>query len=92
MDQASPELVGRCVNQRFTEPELAVAYREALAVVMVADSRGLREAAAEAALRVQVDQPHQLVSLLHRSSPDLLGWSLLAAARVLAARRQGSTS
>ncbi|QNI83988.1 hypothetical protein SynPROS71_00149 [Synechococcus sp. PROS-7-1] len=138
LEQASPELVGRCVDVHFTEPELALAYRQALAVVVpsrvegfglpaleaaaaggvviVADSRGLREAAAEAALRVQVDQPHQLVSLLQalldpstrswlkqrlqprsrrrlqRSSPDLLGLSLLAAARALAARRQGLTS
>ena len=80
-------------------------------LVIVADSRGLREAAGEAGLRVQANEPQQLMALLQalqdpatrrwlnqrlqprrqqrlrRSSPHLLGLSLLAAARALARKR-----
>lgn len=131
--KAYPDLQGRCISIGFTEPELALAYHHALAVVIpsriegfgmpaletfaasgiliAADSRGLREAAAEAGLRISPDQPQQLHSLLkllshpssrqwlqqrleprrqqrlQRCSADLLGLTLLAAARVLAAKR-----
>ena len=83
---AYPGLDGRCVGMGFTELELALAYRHALAVVLpsrvegfglpaveavaaggrliVADARGLREAAAEAGLRVSPDDPRQLKRLL----------------------------
>ncbi len=89
---AYPALDGRCLGVGFTELELALAYRHALAVVLpsrvegfglpaveavaaggrliVADSRGLREAAAEAGLRVSADDPGQLkrlLELLHHS-------------------------
>ena len=81
-----PALQGRCVAAGFTDLELALAYRQALAVVipshaegfglpaieamasgatvLVADSRGLREAGAGAALRFGSRQPGQLVALL----------------------------
>ncbi len=84
--EAFPALADRCLAVGFTELELALAYRHALAVVMpsrvegfglpavealaaggrliVADTRGLREAAAEAGLRVAVDQPRLLEALL----------------------------
>lgn len=133
LEQAMPALAGRCLSVTFTEPELALAYRQAMAVVVpshvegfglpaleaaaagglviVADSRGLREAAGEAGLRVQANEPQQLMALLQalqdpatrrwmnqrlqprrqqrlrRSSPHLLGLSLLAAARALAGKR-----
>jgi hypothetical protein len=83
---AFPALADRCLAVGFTELELALAYRHALAVVIpsrvegfglpavealaaggrliVADARGLREAAAEAGLRVPVDQPRLLEALL----------------------------
>lgn len=96
--EAFPALDGRCVGVGFTELELALAYRHALAVVLpsrvegfglpavealaaagrliVADARGLREAAAEAGLRVDPDQPRQLQALLalllHPPSRDWL--------------------
>ena len=84
--EAFPALADRCLAVGFTELELALAYRHALAVVIpsrgvgfglpaaealaaggrliVADARGLREAAAEAGLRVPVDQPRLLEALL----------------------------
>lgn len=84
--EAFPALADRCLAVGFTELELALGYRHALAVVMpsrvegfglpavealaaggrliVADARGLREAAAEAGLRVAVDQPRVLEALL----------------------------
>ena len=83
---AWPRLAGRCLGVGFSELELALAYRHALAVVLpsrvegfglpaveaaaaggrliVADARGLREAAAELGLRVHPDQPDQLEQLL----------------------------
>jgi glycosyltransferase involved in cell wall biosynthesis len=84
--QAYPDLQGRCQGVGFTEVELALAYRHALAVVVpsrvegfglpaiealsaggrliVAESRGLREAAGEAGLRVDPVHPLQLEALL----------------------------
>jgi hypothetical protein len=84
--EAFPALAGRCLAVGFTELELALAYRHALAVVVpsrvegfglpavealaaggrliVADARGLREAAGEAGLRTPVDQPRLLEALL----------------------------
>ncbi len=84
--QAFPALAGRCLGVGFTELELALAYRHALAVVVpsrvegfglpaveavaaggrviVADARGLREAAGEAGLRVHPDRPQELRALL----------------------------
>jgi glycosyltransferase involved in cell wall biosynthesis len=81
-----PSLKGRCVAAGFTDLELALAYRHALAVVipshaegfglpaieamasgstvLLADSRGLREAGAGAAMRFGSRQPGQLVALL----------------------------
>lgn len=104
---AYESLEGRCLGVGFTELELALAYRHALAVVLpsrvegfglpaveavaaggrliVADARGLREAAAEAGLRVSPDQPEQLKALLelllHRPSLQWLD-------PLLAGRRQ----
>ena len=95
--EAFPALDGRCVGVGFTELELALAYRHALAVVLpsrvegfglpavealaaagrliVADARGLREAAAEAGLRVDPDQPRQLQALLALLlHPPSRGW------------------
>lgn len=82
-----PALRGRCVAAGFTDLELALAYRHALAVVipshaegfglpaieamasggtvLLADSRGLREAGAGAAMRFGSRQPLQLAGLLH---------------------------
>jgi hypothetical protein len=90
-----PNLQGRCESANFTELELALAYRHALAVVIpsriegfglpaveamasggrviVADSRGLREAGAEAALRCQPDDPGSLTSLLLLLGDDRSG-------------------
>ena len=95
--EAFPSLTDRCLSVTFSEPELAVAYRQACAVVIpsrvegfglpaleaaaaggmviVADSRGLREAAGEAGLRVDVDQPAQLQLLLQTlQDPDARSW------------------
>jgi hypothetical protein len=84
--EAFPVLVDRCLGVGFSELELALAYRHALAVVMpsrvegfglpaveaaaaggcliVADARGLREAAGEFGLRVHPDRPAELEHLL----------------------------
>ena len=81
-----PHLRGRVVAAGFSDAELALVYRQALAVVipsriegfglpaievmasgglsLVADSRGLREAGVEAALRFSPRQPEQLSALL----------------------------
>ena len=81
-----PHLRGRVLSAGFSDAELTLAYRHALAVVipsriegfglpaievmesgglsLVADSRGLREAGAEAALRFSSCQPEQLSNLL----------------------------
>jgi hypothetical protein len=81
-----PQLHNRCVAAGFTDLELALAYRQALAVVipshgegyglpaieamasgatvLIADSRGLREAGDGAAMRFSSRQPQQLVALL----------------------------
>jgi glycosyltransferase involved in cell wall biosynthesis len=83
---AFPSLADRCLGVGFSELELALAYRHALAVVIpsrvegfglpavetaaaggrliVADARGLREAAGEAGLRVHPDRPAELEQLL----------------------------
>ena len=80
-----PHLRGRVLAAGFSDAELTLAYRHALAVVipsriegfglpvievmesgglsLVADSRGLREAGAEAALRFSSCQPEQLSNL-----------------------------
>lgn len=84
--ETHPHLRGRLRSVGFSDPELALAYHHACAVVipsriegfglpaveamaagglvMVADSRGLREAAGEAALRFQPEAPDQLALLL----------------------------
>jgi glycosyltransferase involved in cell wall biosynthesis len=90
-------LQGRCVAAGFTDVELALAYRHALAVVipshaegfglpavegmaagatvLLADSRGLREAGGSAALRFDSRQPRQLANLLALLlQPDARRW------------------
>ena len=92
-----PHLRGRIHAAGFSDPELAVMYRQALAVVIpsriegfglpvievmaagglpvIADSRGLREAGGEGALRVPPDQPRQLGVLLELlSDPNDHAW------------------
>ena len=86
VEQRFPQLSGRCLAAGFTDLELALAYRHALAVVIpshaegfglpavealaagatvfVADSRGLREAGAGAALRFSSRHPSELGALL----------------------------
>ena len=86
LEEAFPHLSGRTLAAGFSDPELALVYRHALAVVipsriegfglpaveamavdgtvLVADSRGLREAGAEAALRFSPEHPKQLADLL----------------------------
>ena len=85
-EQHAPALQGRLLSAGLSDPELALAYQHALAVLipsriegfglpvievmaasgvpLIADSRGLREAGAEAAPRFDPDQPSQLVALL----------------------------
>ena len=86
LEQRFPHLKGRCLAAGFTDLELALAYRHALAVVipshaegfglpaveamaagatvLVADSRGLRESGAGAALRFSSRRPEELAPLL----------------------------
>lgn len=86
MEQRFGHLRGRCKACGFSDWELALAYRQAFAVVLpshaegfglpaieamacaatvlVADSRGLREAGGGAALRFNPRQPQQLAQLL----------------------------
>ena len=86
LEQRFPHLQGRCLAAGFSDLELALAYRHALAVVLpshaegfglpavealasgatvlVADSRGLREAGAGAALRFPSRGAPQLAALL----------------------------
>ena len=97
LEMCFPHLRGRIYAAGFSDPELAVVYQKALAVVIpswiegfglpvievmaagglviVADSRGLREAGGEAALRVPADQPAQLSILLELLfDPDNRSW------------------
>ena len=92
-----PHLRGRIHVAGFSDQELALVYRHALAVVipsriegfglpavevmaaggmpLIADSLGLREAGAEAALRFAPDQPGQLTNLLQLLlDPDTRSW------------------
>ncbi|WP_398332917.1 glycosyltransferase [Vulcanococcus sp.] len=86
LEQRFPHLQGRCQAAGFSDLELALAYRHALAVVLpshaegfglpaveamasgatvlVADSRGLREAGAGAALRFHPKRAPELAALL----------------------------
>tara|TARA_B100000674_G_scaffold261533_1_gene215734 strand:- start:365 stop:1513 length:1149 start_codon:yes stop_codon:yes gene_type:complete len=97
LEASFPHLRGRILAAGFSDPELALVYRQALAVVIpsriegfglpaievmasgglsfVADSRGLREAGAEAALRFSPSQPEQLSELLKLvSDPSSRTW------------------
>lgn len=98
-----PHLQGRCRAAGFTDLELALAYRQAIAVVvpshaegfglpvvealaagatvLIADSRGLREAGAGAALRFASDRPRQLAALLQLLIGEDEHWLPLALAR-----------
>jgi len=98
LEQRFPHLTGRCLAAGFTDLELALAYRYALAVVipshaegfglpaveamaagatvLVADSRGLREAGAGAALRFAPRRPGELAALLALLGPDQAPWLL----------------
>ncbi len=86
LEDRFPSLIGRINAAGFTDQELSLVYRHALAVVipsriegfglpviealasggnvLVADSRGLREAGGEAAMRFHPDHPVRLRSLL----------------------------
>ncbi len=86
LQERYPHLQGRCVAAGFTDLELSLAYRHALAVVipshaegfglpaiealatgatvLLADSRGLREAGGGAALRFNPRRPAELADLL----------------------------
>ena len=86
LEERFPLLRGRILAAGFNDPELALVYRHALAVLvpsriegfglptvevmasggvpLAADVRGLREAGAEAAIRFDPDQPHELIGLL----------------------------
>jgi glycosyltransferase involved in cell wall biosynthesis len=96
LEQRFPHLSGRCIAAGFTDLELALAYRQAWAVVipshaegfglpaveamaagatvLVADSRGLREAGAGAALRFSSRRPAELAALLSLLGPDQPAW------------------
>jgi len=98
LEQRFPHLTGRCLAAGFTDLELALAYRHALAVVipshaegfglpaveamaagatvLVADSRGLREAGAGAALRFSSRRPGELAALLALLGSDQAPWLL----------------
>lgn len=96
LEQRFGHLQGRCRACGFSDWELALAYRHALAVVipshaegfglpaveamasgatvLVADSRGLREAGGGAALRFSSRQPQQLAQLLQLLLADHCEW------------------
>ena len=110
LEDRFPHLKGRCLAAGFTDLELAIAYRAALAVVVpslaegfglpaaealavganliIADSRGLSEAAGVAALRFHPRNPRQLAELIKLFLSDNIDWLL----RRLAAKRHHQLS